>query len=79
MFGYFILGYGVVSFCSTLGMIIADKIRDYKRKKRFEQIPNEPVAIKVSIVDGVKTTTGYISNDEDFQKLIQKHLTNEIL
>lgn len=75
MFGYFILGYGMVSLCSTLGMIIADKIEDYKRKKRFEKIPDEPVAIKVSIVDGVKTTTGYISNDEDFQKLIQKHLT----
>ena len=74
MVGYFVLGYSMVSLCSTLGMIIADKIENYKRKKRFEQIPNEPVAIKVSIIDGVKTTTGYISNDEDFQKLVQEYL-----
>lgn len=74
MIGYFVLGYGVVSFGSVLGMIIADKIEDYKRKKIFEKIPNEPVAVEVTIVDGVKTTTGYISNDEDFQKLIQEYL-----
>lgn len=74
MIGYFVLGCGVVSLGSALGMIMDDKIKDYKRKKMLEKILNEPVAVKVTIVDGDKTTTGYISNDEDFQKLIQKYL-----
>ena len=74
MVGYFILGYGAVSLGSALGMIIADKIKDYKRKKTLEKIPNEPVSVKVTIVDGDKTTTGYIRNEEDFQKLVQEYL-----
>lgn len=79
MFGYVILGCSVFYFCSVMGIIIADKIESHKRNKKLERELNEPIAVKISIVDENKTTMGYISSNEDFQKLLKQHLTNEIL
>ena len=76
MFGYFILGYGIIVFCQAMGMVIADKIEDYQRKKRLEKALNEPIVVKVSIVDEVMESVGFVGSQEEFEELVKNHLTN---
>jgi hypothetical protein len=75
MFSNLILTCGILIFSSAVGMAIADKIEDYKRKKNLKKALDKPVMVKVRIVDNDKTTIDYIDNEEDFKKLVQKHLT----
>ena len=75
MFGYLMLVCGTIALMNALGMIIADKISDYQRKKRLEKALKEPITVRVKIIDGTKTTIDYVDSNEDFQKLLKKHLT----
>lgn len=75
MFSNLILTCGVLIFSSAVGMAIADKIEGYKRKKNLKKALDKPVMVGVRIVGNDKTTTYYVDNEEDFKKLIQKHLT----
>ncbi len=75
MFGYFILAYGVISLSSAIGMVITDKIKDHQRKKRLEKALNEPIIVKVRIVDEGMESVGYVGSQEDFEKIMQNHLT----
>lgn len=75
MVAHLILVNGVLFLSYAIGIVIADKIEDYKRKKELKKALDKPVMIKVRITDEIKTTIDYVDNAEDFQKLVQKHLT----
>lgn len=75
MFAHLILVNGVFFLSFAIGMVIADKIEDYKRKKSLKKTLNQPIMVKVRIVGNGKTTIDYVDSTEDFQKLVQKHLT----
>ena len=75
MFANLILVCGVLTLSFAIGMAITDKIEDYKRKKNLKKALDKPIMVRVRIVDNGKTTIDYVDNEEDFKKLVQKHLT----
>ena len=75
MFANLILACGVLTLSFAIGMAITDKIEDYKRKKNLKKALDKPIMVRVRIVDNGKTTIDYVDNEEDFKKLVQKHLT----
>ena len=75
MLAHLILVNGVLFLSFAIGMAITDKIEDYKRKKNLKKALDKPIMARVRIVDNGKTTIDYVDNEEDFKKLVQKHLT----
>jgi hypothetical protein len=75
MFAHLILVNGALFLSFAIGIVIADKIEDYKRKKNLKKTLNQPTMVKVRIVDNGKTTIDYVDSAEELQKLVQKYLT----